>query len=177
LPPFAQQFVTLTKQEPIELVCQARTWKSLQDRAVKRELKRLEKLRDQTELADRCEAALRAELEVERARVRDLKQRLYGHKRERRRRSETLPRSVASARRRGRQCGAKGHGRKRAADLEAIKEEVGMDDPRCPSCGAALEDFPGTEDREALEIEVSAHCRLIQRRRYRCPASAPRHRH
>jgi transposase len=76
LPPFAQQFVTLTKQEHIELVCQARAWKSLHDRAVKRELKLLEKLRDQTELADRREAALRAELEVERARVRDLKQRL-----------------------------------------------------------------------------------------------------
>ena len=46
-------------------------------------------------------------------------------------------------------------------------ETVGVDSPQCPACGEFLDEFPGTQDSEVLEIEVKADRRLIRRRRYR----------
>ena len=46
-------------------------------------------------------------------------------------------------------------------------ETVGLNSPHCPACGEALDEFPGTEDSEVLEIEVKALRRLIRRQRYR----------
>ena len=53
------------------------------------------------------------------------------------------------------------------AHLPQRIETVGLDSPQCPACGEALNEFPGTEDSEVLEIEVKAYRRLIRRRRYR----------
>ena len=103
--PFAQVVVTLTKLEHIQLVMEARSWKSLHQRAVSR----LQQLQDSTkqfvaqlrghaerreealhaalalaqETATQREATLRAELDAAQAKVRDLQQRLFGRKSER----------------------------------------------------------------------------------------------
>jgi len=103
--PFAQVAVTLTKLEHVQLVMEARSWKSLHQRAVSR----LQQLQDSTkrfvaqlrehaerreatlraalalahEAATQREAALRAEFDEAQAKVRDLQQRLFGRKSER----------------------------------------------------------------------------------------------
>jgi transposase len=188
--PFAQVVVTLTKLEHIQLVMEARSWKSLHQRAVSR----LQQLQDSTnrfvaqlrahaehceatlhaelalaqEAATQREAALRAELELAKAKVRDLQQRLFGRKSERSKgASELQPRSGYQPARRGQRRGAPGHGRKMLAHLPERIETVGLDSPQCPACGEPLDEFPGTEDSEVLEIEVKAYRRLIRRRRYR----------
>jgi len=53
------------------------------------------------------------------------------------------------------------------AHLPERIETVGLDCPQCPACGESLDEFPGTEDSQVLEIEVKAYRRLIRRRRYR----------
>ena len=65
------------------------------------------------------EADLKCELERERAKVRDLNQRLYGSKSEQRRHSEALPRPplAGPVRPRGQQPGSRGHGRTPRPDL------------------------------------------------------------
>ena len=52
--------------------------------------------------------------------------------------------------------------------LPGRSEFVTLDSPQCPQCGLALEEFPGTQDSEVLEIEVKAYRRVIQRQRYKC---------
>lgn len=73
----------------------------------------------------------------------------------------------------GQQPGSTGHGRKGHSHLPAGEEihELPEQDRRCPRCGRRLEEFPGTEDSEQIEIDVRAHRRVIHRKRYRptCP--------
>jgi transposase len=166
--PFSQQWVTLSRQEHIELVQQARSWKSLHERAVRREQWLRGALRRQHELAQQREAALRAQLELAQAKIRDLQQRMYGRKSERRWSVEgTLPTAAASTRPRGQQRGMPGHARTRLTHLHSVEETVELDWPQCPACGQPLHEFPGTDDSEVLEIDVKAYRRVIRRRRYR----------
>lgn len=169
--PFSQQFVSLTKQEHIQLVAQLRYWKSAHERATRRIGALEEQLVELQRAAAEREAGLRALLEdgLEKAKgeIRDLKHRLFGRKSEKgkqKRRGDRL----LSGRPRGQQPGSKGHGRTILANLPIREEMVGLGSAQCPSCGMALLDFPGTEDSEVIEIEVSAHRRLIRRKRYRC---------
>ena len=188
--PFAEAYVTLTKLEHIQLVMEARSWRSLHQRAVSR----LQQFQDSTrrlvvqlrEHAERREAtwhaalalaqdaatqreeALRAELDGALAKVRDLQKRLFGRKSERSKgASERQPRAGLQRARRGQRRGAPGHGRKMLAHLPQRIETVGLDAPQCPACGEPLCEFPGTEDSEVLEIEVKAYRRVIRRQRYR----------
>ena len=188
--PFAEVYVRLTKLEHIHLVMEARSWKSLHQRAVGR----LQQLQDSTrrfvvqlgehaeqreavwhatlalaqEASKQREAVLLTELDLAHAKVRDLQQRLFGRKSERSKGSSELrPQAGVKPASRGQRCGAPGHGRKMLAHLPERIETVGLDSPQCPACGQALADFPGTEDSEVLEIEVKAYRRLIRRRRYR----------
>jgi transposase len=162
--PFAQQWVSLTKQEHIELVMQARSWKSLHERAVRRNQWLQTLLRRQHEQAEQRESALRAQLDLAQAKIRDLQLRMYGRKSERRWSVEGRGREhAASPRSRGQQRGAPGHSRTRLTHLSACEETVELDSPRCPACGAALSVFPGTDDSEVLEIDVRAYRRVIHR--------------
>jgi transposase len=182
--PFSEQWVTLSKQEHIELVMQARSWKSLHERAVRRNHWLQTLLRRQHEQAEQRESAVRAQLDLAQAKIRDLQLRMYGRKSERRWAVEGLGREhAASPRPRGQQRGAPGHARTRLTHLSACEETVELDSPQCPACGAPLSVFPGTEDSEVLEIDVRAYRRVIRRQRYRCgcgvlprivTASAPR---
>lgn len=170
--PFAREFVTLSRQEHIQLLWDGRYWKRLHGDAVAR-LERLEgeyrqRLRSEIESAALREQALQQELEYARGRIRDLEQRLFGRKSERHWAIDNQqPRGATGLRKRGQQPGARGHGRICLSELPVREETVALASPRCPKCGKRLMDFPGTEDSEVLEIEVKAYRRRIRRRRYR----------
>jgi transposase len=188
--PFATVYVTLTKQEHIQLVMDANTWKGLHRKATERaewserrhqhelrraaevavsgELRHQEEMREFKDQAGQREAALRAQLEVAHAKVRDLRKRLFGRKSESRG-GGTEDRGHAPVLQapRGHRVGAAGHGRTMQSLLPERVELVELDDPQCPSCGLDLREFPGTEDSQVLEIEVQAYRRVIRRRRYR----------
>jgi len=70
---------------------------------------------------------------------------------------------------RGQQPGSQGHPRQDYSHLPVEEEicKLPEDQCQCPECGLPLEDFPGTEDSEQIEIDVRAHRRVIRRRRYR----------
>jgi transposase len=164
--PFATVYVTLTKQAHIELVMQAAYWKSSHHRASLRlhwvELEHRGAL-DQAALR---EAALRGELEVEQAKIRDLQQRVFGRKSER---SKGANESQASmlGRPRGHQRGKPGHGRKMHPHLPEHVQDIELASATCPQCGLGLREFPGTEDSEVVELQVKAYRRVIRRHRYR----------
>jgi transposase len=214
--PFACVYVTLTKQEHIQLVLEARTWKGLHRKATERaewserrhrhemlelkheaaqraelamkatanrwralcqrviartarhELRRQQELREFKDQAEQREAVLRAELELALAKVRDLQRRLFGRKSESRGGgSEVQSQAPVVCVPRGNRRGAPGHGRTMQPHLPERVELVGLDSPQCPQCGQALDDFPGTQDLQVLEIEVKAYRRVIRRQRYR----------
>lgn len=166
--PFAQVWVTLTKQAHIELVAQANSWKSLHLRALQRLEWQAAAHRVQLLQAAQREAALSAELSTAQARIRDLQQRVFGRKTERARSVDSrLAQGVVAARSRGQQRGSPGHGRRLLSGLPVQVEMIEFDAPQCPDCGAALAGFPGTEDSEVVEIEVRAYRRILRRCRYR----------
>lgn len=176
--PYGEVFVTLSKQEHIELLWAASYWKKEHRRAVDRALSLeavcQERLRQVAERAEQREAAWLGELEKARARIRDLEHRLFGRKSEWRWAIEAQHRPPADRkRRRGQQRGAAGHGRTRVELLPACAEEVALESPVCPSCGEPLSLFPGTDDCEVLEVEVRAYRRVIRRRRYRRTCQCP----
>lgn len=166
--PFAQVWVTLTKQEHIQLVWDAKYWKSTY-RRVQARLQQAE-ADHQSAMAQAAqrEAALRSELEIAQAKIRDLQKRVFGRKSEQNSPRDSAPGSNSkSTRSRGQQPSAPGHGRTRQDHLPARIETIEIDSPHCQSCGLGFTDFPGTEDSEVLEIEVKAYRRVIRRRRYR----------
>jgi transposase len=170
--PFATVYVTLTKQEHIQLVMEAKIWKSLHRKATERaewnERRHQHELHKLKLQAAQCETALRAELELAQAKVRDLRKRLFGRKSESRGGgSEVQVQAPVVRARRGHRRGAPGHGRTLQPHLPERVEVVALDSPQCPRCGLALGSFPGTEDAEVLEIEVKAYRRVIRRQRYR----------
>lgn len=168
LPPFAREWVTLTKQEHTRLVSEANYWKSAHQRANAR-LQEIE-ARHRLEIAQAAtrEAALRSERDAAQAKVRDLQKRLFGRKSE-----HSSPDDKAqtpdkkTSRPRGQQRGAPGHGRTTQEHLPAHHETIGVDSPQCPCCGLDYADFPSTEDCETLEIEVKGYRRVYHRKRYR----------
>src|SRR5487761_2742281 len=170
--PFACEYVTLSRQQHIQLVWEGRHRKRLHLSATLRlaeqEADYRRRLQSQSEDAEQREQALRGDLEYARGRFRDLEQRLFGRKSERRWVIDgQQPRSAGSVRGRGQQRGAPGHGRTALPGLPIHEEILPMPSPNCPACGEALEDFPGTEDSEVLEIEVQAYRRVVRRQRYR----------
>ena len=151
--PFAQNIVQLTQAEHIELKWQGSYWKSQHGH-----------LKKQNE-------ELKQELALAHAKIRDLKQRLYGKKSEKgtaKRDKPTTDERLASSRPRGQQKGSKGHGRTPRPDLALVDEErdVAPDDKQCCICGKAYDPLPQTEDSEIVEVQVKAHVRLIKRKMY-----------
>ena len=169
----SQELVSLTKARHNELVVQANYWKSLHARAVRREQWRHERFGrivcQLKEQAGKREARLLAELALAQARICDLRQRVFGGKSERSKGASEQLRGQCVARvSRGQRHGRRGHGRSMQPHLPGRSESVMLDSPRCPQCGLGLEEFPGTQDREVLEIEVKAYRRVIRRQRYKC---------
>ena len=156
--PFSQQRVVLTKQAYIELTWKANYWQAQHARSVERE------------------AALTAKVASLEATIRDLTQRLYGTKSEKSagpdKTNKTKP---SSPRPRGQQPGSKGHGRSDRSALLVMPEVHDLSPAQacCPACGEAFAPFPGTEDSTIIEVQVQAHLRRIQRRRYQKTCGCP----
>ena len=98
----SQELVIITKAQHIELVMQANYWKSLHARAVRREQWRHERfgriVHQLREQAGKREADLLAELALMRARIRDLRQRVFGRKSERSKGASELANAYLDAR-------------------------------------------------------------------------------
>lgn len=150
---FAQQLVTISKHEYVQLKWDAQYWRGRHQQAVIREQE------------------LKEQIEKLQARVRDLRQRLFGRKSEKgaARSEQQIQARSGSKRRRGQQPGSRGHGRTSWAHLPIREEEHDVPEghKQCPDCGKPLEPLEGTEDSEVLEIEVHAYRRLIRRKRYK----------
>src|SRR2546425_1151812 len=156
--PFSQQRVMLTKQTYIELTWKANYWQAQHARSVERE------------------AALTAQVASLEATIRDLTQRLYGTKSEKSAGSEDVAESKPSRpRQRGQQPGSKGHGRSDRSALLVVPEVHDLSPAQacCPACGEAFAPFPGAEESTIIEVQVQAHLRRIQRRRYHKTCGCP----
>jgi transposase len=157
-PPFSQQTVVLIKQASIQLKWEAHYWRRQHERLVERE------------------AALKAEVETLQATIRDLNQRLYGTKSEKSARPDSAGESKpASLRSRGQQPGSQGHGRSDRSALTVVAEVHDLSPAQacCPTCGEAFAPFPGAEESTILAVQVEAHLRRIQRRRYHKTCQCP----
>jgi transposase len=118
---------------------------------------------------------LTVELEQSRGQVRALQDKLFGRKSEKSAGSDRsndlfAPEEVAAAaNKRGAQPGHAGHGRRDYSHLPVVEEFVALPEESliCPICGRLAAMMSDTEDSEVLEIDVRAHRRHIQRRRYR----------
>ena len=175
----------------IDLRRQSRFWKSQHHRAVQREevfkeeiyqLKRT--LKEQYGLNEQ----LIKDKESQAARISWLEQQLFGRKSEKAKPSNTsleianqgvlsdTGSSTSSSestqdkrRKRGKQEGAKGYGRKRRDELPF--EEIFIDAPeellRCSLCGQCSSPFPGTEDSEIIDWQITLIRLIYRRKRYR----------
>ena len=174
--PFSEQYVTISKQEYIQLKWDAgyyrehsERWKSkyegLRCEQEAEQSRRHVKLQESNRL---LEAALNQAL----ARVSQLEKQLYGRKSEKKsNKSEAANSNGAAgepAKRRGAQPGAKGHGRTRREKLPRRVEtvDVAPDARVCQRCGTAYAEMPQTENSEILEYLVEALVREVRRKKY-----------
>ena len=169
--PFADVYVTITKQEHIALKLAAQHWQTLHRKAVGRaqwrELRYQRIVRELKAQSLKSQADLAAQLELAQAQVRDLQRRLFSSKSEQGKHCETRTKAASCHAPRGQRRGSVGHGRTLQTQLPARHEEVTLAKPQCPSCGLAFHSFAGTEDAQVLEVEVKAYRRVIHRHRYR----------
>jgi transposase len=152
--PFSQQWVRITKQEHIDLTARASYWEAQHARAKSE----IDKLRQEVALKD--------------AKIKDLQNRLFGKKSEKKRplKSERDDQAnTASKRKRGQQPGSAGHGRTKRPDLPIIADEQDLDEnrKRCPTCGLPHLPNPALDEySDVIEVEVKAHVRRIRRPAY-----------
>ena len=193
--PTVEVYVTLTRQAHIQLVSDRNRYKELHTRAVGRDQARRKRYQAQVVSLKAAETkrcvALQAQIDTLTAKVRDLKQRLYGAKSERHKGSEkrcpqgnqhdpqaqaeTAPAPELQRRARGQQRGAKGHGRTLHPHLPAQHETIELDNPACTQCHLPFTRGFGSEDAEVVEIEVRAYRRVIHRTRYQAACQCKCH--
>ena len=154
--------ITIDHQDYIQLKWDANYWKSQHKRACARE------------------NVLKQELQLEKAKVRDLTQRLFGKKTEKgicksEQNGDCQPEGKQTKRARGQQKGQKGHGRTNRPDLHVIDETIELNETCCSTCGKDFAPFPGEETSEIYEIEVRAFKRKMRRKRAKkgccCPST------
>jgi transposase len=154
LAPFSQQWVTITKQEHIELRHRASYWEVQHARAKAR----IE--------------ALEQEIALKEAKIKDLQNRLFGKKSEK---GATLASEKGnhthppSKRHRGQQPGRCGHGRTERSHLPVVHDEIDLaaDEKRCPKCGLPHRRKPALDEHsDVIEVQVSAHIRHYTRPAY-----------
>ena len=157
-----QEEVGQLRREVATLRAEAGYWKSRHADAVKRNQQ------------------LQAELHQARGEIRQLKDKLFGRKSERRLAGEDLAKLVedggrSPARKRGGQPGHRGHRRIDYSHRPAVEEirALPVEERRCERCGKPRLEMTDTEDSEQIEIEVRAHRRVIRRKRYRAVCDCP----
>jgi len=150
---FSQQWVTITKQEHIDLRHRASYWEAQHGRA-----------KSQVE-------ALKQEIILKEAKINDLQNRLFGKKSEKNRplKSEKGDADTPSRRNRGQQPGRPGHGRTPRPDLPVVHDRIDLADEEkcCSTCGLPYRPNPALDEHsEVIEVEVKAHVRRIVRPAY-----------
>jgi transposase len=118
---------------------------------------------------------LQAQVEVLKAKVAQLQQRLFGRKSERASRATPLGatgQSGVGSRARGQQPGRAGHGRKVQVALAVSEVVLDLTDhqKRCPYCGLAWERFGPPHTSEQIEWQVRLFRRRTLRPKYRRPS-------
>ena len=118
---------------------------------------------------------LEAQVEVLKAKVAELQQRLFGRKSERAGRATPLGAAGESGvgpRARGQQPGRAGHGRKLRKNLPVVETVLDLceQQKRCPHCGLAWESFGLPHTSEQIEWEVRLFRRRTIRPKYRRPS-------
>ena len=152
--PFAQQWLTITKQEHIELSWRASYWEA-QHARVKAQM---EALKQDNSLKD--------------AKIKDLQNRLFGKKSEKHNPLKSEKGGKAddpSKRKRGQQLGRPGHGRTPRPDLPVVHDEIDLadDEKCCATCGLPYRRNPALDEHsEVIEVEVKAHVRHLRRPAY-----------
>ena len=139
--------ITITEKEYRELKWEVGYWQGMHKKALLREekLKNLIKVRD--------------------GKIRDLKNRVFGKKSEKKKtaKKEGKANVTDSKRSRGQQPGSKGHGRTTRPDLPQNDEPIDFPDtPKCSKCGTAYI-LDGSKNSEIIEVDIKAHKRLIIR--------------
>jgi len=147
--PFANENIVISKQEYIQFKSEIGYWESL-CRRTKQQLE-----------------VTKQELVQEKAKVKDLQQRLFGKSSEKGITKGEGGVKKTSSNSRGQQNGSKGHGRTPRSTLPTTIEviDVAEEDRCCPICHELRPEFPGTEDSEIIEVHVQAHVRIIKRNR------------
>ena len=151
--PFSEKIITLTQEEHVKLKWDANYWKGLYQQLTQKN------------------EELQRELESAQARIRDLNQRLYGKKNEKKvSKSDNSGTSShpSAPRPRGQQKGSKGHGRTLRPDLPVIAEEhdISPENRFCPICTEPYHPLTQTENSDIVEIEVKGYIRRIKRKMY-----------
>ncbi len=127
------------------------------------------------EQAKRKNDKLQKEIDSLRAENRQLKDRLFAAKSEKKPskdRSNSLddPKAANTPRRpRGHQRDTPGPQRRDYSHLPVVEEfaELSPDETACPECGKPAAEISETEDSEIIEVEVRGHRRRVRRKRYR----------
>ncbi len=153
-PPFSQEWVTITKQDHIELRHRASYWEAQHARAKSK----IEELEQEIVLKD--------------AKIKDLQNRLFGKKSEKGsalKSEKGAHANTPSRRHRGQQPGSCGHGRTQRSDLPVVHDEIDLpeDEKRCPKCGLPPLRNPALDEHsDEIEVEVRAHIRRYIRPAY-----------
>jgi transposase len=159
--PFSQEWVTITKEERIDLIQRANYWEA-QHTQIKQKLDRAQE-----------------ENRYKDAKIKDLQKRLFGKKSEKQTsaKSEKSDKPT-STRKRGQQPGSNGHGRTPRPNLPVVPEvrDLPEDEKCCPRCGLPHLPKPGLDETsEIIEIDVKAYKRRVHRPAFvrnpgcRCP--------
>jgi len=152
------------RREIADLRQQVGYWKSMHARALEKNKK------------------LEEEIDKLRAENRQLKDKLFGRKSEKKKpkdRSNQLedPQEACGGpkRQRGHQPQQPGHGRRDYSHLPVIEKTVELpaDECVCPKCGKPRVEMAESEDSEVLEVDVRPYRRRIRRKRYRAGCDCP----
>ncbi len=154
--PFAQELITITRQEQIEQKC------------------RINYLEAQnSDLKSKLEKA-RQEIIRQKAKNKDLQNRLFGKKSEKNSTSQSekdngADSNTATRRKRGQQKGSQGHGRTERPGLPVVDEELDLSDEQkaCSNCRLPFNRNPALdESSDIIEVNVQAYTRHIKRPAY-----------
>ena len=150
--PFSRELVTITKEEYIELTCQANFWKA-----------------QHTQIKRKC-AELEEACQYKDAKIRDLQKRVFGKKSEKQSSTKSeKDEQTTTRRKRGQQPGSSGHGRTPRPDLTIIPEVLDLyeEEKSCLCCGLPYVATPALDKQnDFIEVEVKAYIRRIRRSAY-----------
>ena len=148
-PANSRPYISIPEAEYLELKNQVGYWKSMHQKALLRE------------------EGLKQEIKEKDGQIRDLKNRLFGKKSEKKtsKTEKNNPKSDKDKRPRGQQPGSEGHGLTERPDLPVVDEQACFpEDPVCPCCGLpyALDGSTGPQT-QIIEVDVKAYTRRIVR--------------